>query len=438
MTTAKSLKHRIRARMAETGERYTTARMHLLGSDRPSIDIPRRVPGYELVGGGSHPDTGVVHNVLAAAGIVAPHDGEPYSDALLYGLGGGTGFLYAVFEYRGMAPMLSIGVRHTMMGHDFARAALDRSGVHFDVVQTTSVSKADGAIGGALERGIAPIVTVDGPSLPHSGVPDFYRGASADQVAVIGADDESFWIDHGAPICLSKESFRSARGAYKKARNNTMIVVGGGGDLADLRLGVRAAIDANVHNFEESPFRGFASNWGHAGMEKWARIMVDRRDPRRWSEVFSTDRLLFKALTQVRSSIEWEFTPPAAGRETYAEFLDEASAILESERLAEVAGDYRALGNDWKELSAAATAGPAIFEEWERLRSEFRRPVSGDSGDIGDRRRRVFDQLEELAGEAAFDEGFREARLTDLADRVERIRVSEREAAQRLAEAVHP
>ncbi len=437
MTTAKSLKHRIRARMAETGERYTTARMHVLGSDQPSIDIPGRVPGYETFGGGSHPDTGVVHNMLVAAGIVAPHDGEPYSDALLYGLGGGTGFLYAVFEYRGMDPMLSVGVRHTMMGHDFARTALERSGVHFDVVHTTSISRADGAIDGALERGVAPIVTVDGPSLPHSGVPDFYRGASADQVAVIGADAESFWIDHGAPIRLSKETFRSARGAYKKARNQTMIVRGAG-DLADLRNGVRAAIEANLRNFEESPFRGFASNWGHAGMEKWARLLVDRRDPKCWSKVFSADRLLFKALTQVRSSIEWEFTPPAAGRETYADFLDEASAILESERLAGVAGDYRALGSEWKALADAATAGPAIFEEWQRLRLQFRRQGSGDSIDIGRRRRRIFDQLEDLSGEAVFDDGFREARLTDMADRVERIGVSERRAAQRLAEAVHP
>ena len=148
------------ARMEDAGERYTTARMHVLG---PTGAIPKRPRGYALIGGGSHPDTAAV---LRRTPVRA---------------WGGTGFLYAVFEYQGLDPMLSIGVRHTMMGHDFARTALERSGVAFELIATASAARADRAVVEALGERIAPLVTVDDPALPYSVLPEMSLGLSAQQ-----------------------------------------------------------------------------------------------------------------------------------------------------------------------------------------------------------------------------------------------------------------
>ena len=63
MTAHKHLKERIRARMARTGESYTTARRHVLNALPPSE--------YQLLGG-VHPDTHAIAGVLANRGLLAP------------------------------------------------------------------------------------------------------------------------------------------------------------------------------------------------------------------------------------------------------------------------------------------------------------------------------------------------------------------------------
>jgi len=63
VTAHKHLKERIRARMARTGESYTTARRHVLNALPPSE--------YQLLGG-VHPDTHAIAGVLANRGLLAP------------------------------------------------------------------------------------------------------------------------------------------------------------------------------------------------------------------------------------------------------------------------------------------------------------------------------------------------------------------------------
>ena len=94
MTARKHLKARIRARMAKTGERYVTAHRHVVGeADPPVVDH-----GYRLRGG-VHPDTAAVANVLAHHGVVAGHTGEPLSEAMVLGIGGGLGAGYILWEF---------------------------------------------------------------------------------------------------------------------------------------------------------------------------------------------------------------------------------------------------------------------------------------------------------------------------------------------------
>ena len=88
MTTRKHLKARIRARMATTGERYLTARRHVV-TDPPR---DRRVDHGYALRGGVHPDSAALANVLA-------HHGIDLSEAMMLGIGGGLGAGYILWEF---------------------------------------------------------------------------------------------------------------------------------------------------------------------------------------------------------------------------------------------------------------------------------------------------------------------------------------------------
>ena len=91
MTAHKHLKERIRARMARTGESYTTARRHILNA-LPASE-------YQLLGG-LHPDAHAIAGVLANRGLLHPGTGQPLSEAMVLGVGGGLGAGYILWEFK--------------------------------------------------------------------------------------------------------------------------------------------------------------------------------------------------------------------------------------------------------------------------------------------------------------------------------------------------
>src|SRR3954468_10198454 len=78
MTEQKHLKQLVRERMARTGESYTTARRHVVGR--------RGTPGATLTAPPArHRLTALLARMMRDGGYVAPHTGEPYSQAMLCG-----------------------------------------------------------------------------------------------------------------------------------------------------------------------------------------------------------------------------------------------------------------------------------------------------------------------------------------------------------------
>lgn len=89
MTEQRALKQLVRKRMTRTGESYTTAHRHVVG---PQLH--------------RHRESALVRRMLSAAGI-------DVSEAMVCGLGGGIGFMDAVFEYRAVEhPLLTIVTQH--------------------------------------------------------------------------------------------------------------------------------------------------------------------------------------------------------------------------------------------------------------------------------------------------------------------------------------
>ena len=146
MTAHKHLKERVRARMARTGESYTTARRHVLNA------LP---PSEYLLLGGAHPDTHAIAGVLANRGLLDPHTGRPLSEAMVLGAGGGLGAGYILWEFKAHdQPSLVLGFRNSWQYPDrWALKVCARLGVPAGVLETSSSRRAERELRAAVGAG---------------------------------------------------------------------------------------------------------------------------------------------------------------------------------------------------------------------------------------------------------------------------------------------
>lgn len=369
MTKQRDLKHKIRARMKKTGERYTAARAHVLGQAgprRPADVRPRGVlDGYRCFGG-LQDDTAVVGNMFAHAGVAFSATGAPYTEAMLHGLCGGVGFLYAVFEYKGWGPTLTMVPRSRSMPQTYLAPLFERVGVEASTQNSSSDAAAKKKLDAALDAQKPVLCLVDAALLPHSPVPQTMAGAGPHHVAVVGREGDDYWVDDRAlqPLRMSAQELSRARAAYKAGKRALTVF----GDVDEEHDWESAWCDALVdtaqtleHGDPTVP-KSFRSNCGLAGMAKWRRLLVDGNDKKAWARVFKSERLAFLGLRRSYDGICHEYTAPAAGRPLYAEFLDAAAEHLERPGLELAAKHFRSSADAWRAMATtiAETPDPAV------------------------------------------------------------------------------
>ena len=275
MTTKRTFKQSIRERMKKTGERYTTARANLLQKHdhRPAVtanQYPGLIDGYTSFGG-VQGDTAVLHNVFQHAGIVHPKTNQPYSEAIINGLCGGLGFMYAVFEYKGYAPMLTITMRSKTMPHTFIAEAFRRVGVSANVNQTSSAKVAAKTLDEALAADKPAICIVDSAMIPYYGIPEQLAGMGPQHVAVVGQSDGHAWLDDRAvrPTRIGLDQLTKARGAYRAAKHS-LITLGEPLAKHDWQAALRECINDTIVALAEGGVGvpdSFRVNCGFSGME---------------------------------------------------------------------------------------------------------------------------------------------------------------------------
>ncbi|MEZ6004793.1 MAG: DUF4872 domain-containing protein [Planctomycetota bacterium] len=365
MTRSKRLKNDVRARMQKTGERYTTARAHILaklGLIEPSAG------GYDYRPG-ICPDTGAVRNFAEACGLHLPNGKAP-SEALITGLAGGVGFLYIVFEYGGMPPMISVLTRFDTAADRFAVGALERLGLGLQSSQTASAAKARKDLDAALDRGRPVLCIVDAPTLKSGLTPKELRGMAPTLVTVVSREGERYQVDtgRGAAFEVDAAHLAEARAANKKCKHGAWVPAGTA-DSPDWSAAIQGAVAACAGRYTEAPYKGFASNFGLAGLEKWARLLVDRKDKKGWPTLFPEGRLASLALRRTWQGLEVEMTPPAAGRGLYAQFLREAAHLTRTPAYETAALAFDRSANAWNALSEciASSGVPAVASGCELL-----------------------------------------------------------------------
>ena len=406
MTKNRDFKTLVRRRMAKTGERYSTARAHVVAAVEPADAASSGrwattglLPGVRSVGG-AQPDLAAARNLCVNAGLDGP-GGQPLSEALAFGLSGGVGFLYGVFEY-GDIPTMTIVARNQSMPDPVCQALLDRLGVTTSVTETTGATKAASTLDQALAEGRPALCTVAAGGLPYLGLPEDASGMAPHVVGVVGVDPGSgtLWLDDRSPepLPVDRATFDTARAAYRAGKHR-MVVVDDVPDDLDWATVLEAAVISAVEGFDRPPVPQFKSNVGRAGLAKWSELLSGG-GKRSWRSVFGSGRLAAIGLSRIHDCVSHAYTAPDGGRPLFADFLDEADAVMETSRWRDVADQWRLSGARWRELSNLAVAAHPNLERYAELADRraglLDAASAAEADDLADEMRGLHDEQQAL------------------------------------------
>jgi hypothetical protein len=312
--------------------------------------------------GGVHADTAAFANVLANAGIVAPHTGEPLTEAMVLGLGGGLGAGYILWEFaehRGRILVLGFR-RQWQYPARWAAETAERLGLHADLHETGGAVTARRRLDAALDRGRPAIVWIDPYRLGHRRRPAWLDGHGGGPVVVYGRAGDGALVDDRSigRLTVPADRLADARarvGSYKHRLieiDPALVEI----DADRLRAGAREALALQVEHLSARSDSFSLPAWA-----KWARLMTDTRNRKAWPNVFADGRGLASAM----ASIQADAGDGGHLRWLYGTFLREAADLLGDSRLEDAAGAWDAAAVAWEELIGVAFGADP---ELERLR----------------------------------------------------------------------
>jgi hypothetical protein len=434
VTSKKQLKARVRARMTRTGEAYTTARRHVAGASTPVVDH-----GYTLRGG-LHPESANITNVLAHHGVTI--DGRALSEALVFGVGGGPGAAYILWEFSwATGPSLVLGFRS--QGHQpdaWTTKTLDRLSVRYEAEHTGAAVAAARRLTELIDRRIPCIIRPDRAGLGYWRLRQELFGFGGHDVVVFAEHDGQVHVDdrNVSPLTVPRPALDASRARVGSYKNSLYVIDPATGPITaeTLRVAVRAGIVDCVENYG-----GSSDSFALPAWRKWARLMTDAKNAKGWPKVFAGGKGLAGTLLNV-----WEGILPMGMtgghlRELYAGFLDDAAEMLSLPALRGVAEQFRLAAHGWE--SVAAIALPDDVPELARLRDlttvvrEAVADPSRASKDEADQAAaEVWTLLGQLDAETPFDEAAKARLFEALGAAVGEVYTREKEAVRQLAAAI--
>jgi hypothetical protein len=294
-------------------------------------------------------------NLAEASGVVDPLTGAPYVEPVITGLAGGIGFMYAVFDYEGHAPMVTLVLRHHP--EDWFDAALGRMAVTPHVVRTGSAKVARSRLDAELDDGRAALVTVAGAALGHvepiSGIGGPWN------VNVIGRDGHDYLYEDLGPNVrrIDADALAAARSTDRKAKHRAVSIHGP--CAIDGREEVVDAIRSTHRGFT-GPVLGhsFDVNFGLSGLDRFASALEDTTTKRGWLRLFAADRRApFAMLSRVHDCIELDLSAPGGLRPQYCQFLRATASAVAAKReeaMLLAAGHLEQSGLLWQRLAEEA------------------------------------------------------------------------------------
>src|SRR5579885_715781 len=397
------------------------------------------ISGYSQFGARSA-ETGALKNALAHVGVVAPHTGRPYSDALLFGIGGGIGFAYFLFEKSG-AHSIHLGTRiHTKETErpEFAQTILNRIAAPAHVQNSSSPAAAAANLKRNLAQGLAPVVWVDPSRLPYLGMNGAVNAYYS--VVVFGLDEAANTVSLAdrcpGPVTLAAGELQAARQTSWSPKYRALLV-----QKSEREPDLRDAVQRGIRDCLRQIHEGLGiTNFGLRGFEKWATVLTSAKEKKSWVKVFPPGPALYDALYSIFAQITAR-GGGSANRGLYADFLVEAAEILNRPALRNAASEYRRAEQAWLELAEAHLPGAVPeFAEARQLTLRRTRLFEEQGAAAKHEVMQIRGRLEEIAEHcrAHFPLSLSDARelFSDLRARILNVRDIEAEAARALEAAI--
>lgn len=334
-----------------------------------------RIAGYRPLAA-KDSETGGLRNVLAHLGVKAPHTGEPYTEEMLFGLGGGIWFGYMIWDICGRIFPL-FGTRSEKQSFDagYLQTICKRVGASTKVLEAGGTKAADANLRKFVEGGSPAFAWIGMAGLPYFGMPKEWAKMVVHVVVVYGIDDGQAWIDDrcGRPVRVSCQDLAVARSAITTLKHR-VLAVQPPAKAADLKRSVREALAQCVQGLE----KGKIVNFSLTGLGKWAELVNHPKDSKGWPKLLHPGARLYSALVGVFESLR-----DGAHRPMFASFLEEAAEVLRLPPLASLSESYRRVGDLWSELAhAALPEGIPAFRKTREVvvrRSNLFREKGGDA-----------------------------------------------------------
>jgi hypothetical protein len=398
MTRQKHLKQLVRARMEKTGERYSTARRHVVRDAAATAETSRA--GAHLTG--NVPATTALRVLVTAAGVRAPHTKAPFTEAMLFGIAGGigVGMFSFLYEKENFASFFIAGRNDWANDVRYLTSATRRLGLEASV--TEGVKPSAQAIASAVAEGQPCIVWLDATGLAYKAMPQTYAGMASHLVVLYAMDTAANTARIGdlsdEPIEVPLDALSAARARIKKDKHRVLTVTGGG-KMPPLETLVHDGLTACRDGLLGANAIGSSkTNFSLDALRVWGNRLHGSRDKESWERVFTPGARLWRGLTSINEYVEHNGTGGGLSRPLFAEFLDEASDALGRAPFRALGARYAALGQQWSDLADAALpdAVPEMREAKELIarRSELRHSGGVDAVD---ELRATWTRLDELA-----------------------------------------
>ena len=337
---------------------------------------------------------GALRNILDYYNVVSPHSNEPFTEALLMGIGGGLGAEYATWAFKGIdptrLPRSSLYLRfHHVKNYiekkeeTFIQKLTKRLGSHLAVKETASQERAGQFLSAALTAGKPVMVQLSVwhsvysrqavhdhyfkkpelfPSLlydefvsflPYYSLP--YPWISCHLATVYGMHEGYVHLSDysNQPLTVGAEQFKESRSIIKGWKNRAYTIEPPN-THPNLTKAIRQGINDCVRSllFDKAVVSG-----AHLRTKAWKAMATnigDFKSKNGWLTRFQEPWQLFDTLSRLHAQIAFYNSDGGALRSSYADFLEEASDILKKSDLKPISHQFADIGIMWDEIGTTA------------------------------------------------------------------------------------
>ncbi len=298
---------------------------------------------------GKEPESAVVRNALHQLGSCST---DLCTEEMLFGLGGGLGLAYFVFDLHGYHPIV-VGTRYHASEAEtpvFVMQMCDAWGATTELKHSASRGASTKSLTKMLEDGYTPIIWVDVTKLPYMflyGRPNMYH-----TIIVYEKDGNEFIVgDLGQSVArLSVEEMEEVRHSHYAPKFRSVTIKD-----APAKPDVREVLTERIRAMCSQMLEGLGiANFGLEAFKKWAEMLTNTKNKKGWSNLFTDGPALHRALSSVYGQIELRGFGGSAFRGMYADFIEQSAGVLKKPALKKVAEQFRESEAAWHKIALAA------------------------------------------------------------------------------------